>query len=135
MRGNNFILVKMVKNGQNWPFWSFCSRQCTCLQWEAQVELPQFLKIREPLVKMGFRIHSLEWVMFLRLFFRGHSEAPGFWGFLSSFDFRGVTRKLFLGILEGKSFGITNSGQVCPFEMRKLRIVPIWRVFKLVIFH
>jgi len=60
----------------------------------------------------------------------GHSEAPEIWAILVSFDFRGVTRKLFLGILEGKSIGITNSGQVIHLEVRKLRIVPIWALFK-----
>jgi len=54
-------------------------------------------------------------VLFLNGFLEGHSEAPDFLPFLCSFDFRGVTRKIFLGILEGKWLGITNSGQVVTF--------------------
>ena len=82
---------------------------------------------------MGLSFLSLEWGVEILFFLEGHSEAPEKRAFYFSFDFRGVTRKLFLGILEGKSFGITNSGQVGIFERGKLRIVPIWRNF-LVIF-
>jgi len=53
---------------------------------------------------------------------------PRKYGEKFSFDFRGVTRKFILGILEGKWFGITNSGQVVMFWRGQLRIVPIWYI-------
>jgi len=98
------------------------------------VLLSQFLKIREPLVKWVFNSFGWNGWSFFYRFLEGHSEAPDFWRDFISFDFRGVTRKFILGILEGKSFGITNSDQFTILGRGKLRIVPIWRVFKNTIF-